>query len=164
MKKELLARMMEQYEYLRKRRRVFRAWQIYTQKRKRAQKKNEFCYAFYLQGLIMRSFKSMKLFAQVAGNRQYQKRTMERINIQIHTQLEEKKNEKEFLVAMIKELEEKYRIELRKKAIMKSQCDQAYLRGVSAISMEALKMSHSTLQDYYHGMKMPTYDGNNIYQ
>jgi hypothetical protein len=46
---------------------------------------------------------------------------------------------------MIKELEEQYKIELRKKAILKSQCDQAYLRGVSAISMEALKMSHSTL-------------------
>ena len=25
-------------------------------------------------------------------------------------------------------------------------------------------MSHTTLQDYYQGMKMPTYDGNNIYQ
>ena len=64
---------------------------------------------------------------------------------------------------MIKELEEKYRIELRKKAILKSQCDQAYLRGVSAISMEALKMSHSTLSDYYNGMKMPNYDGQNIF-
>ena len=64
---------------------------------------------------------------------------------------------------MIKEMEEKYRIELRKKAILKSQCDQAYLRGVSAISMEALKMSHSTLADYYRGMKMPNYDGKNIY-
>ena len=64
---------------------------------------------------------------------------------------------------MIKELEEQYRIELRKKAISKSQCDSAYLRGVSAISMEALKMSHSTLQDYYQGIKMPTYDGQNIY-
>ena len=30
--------------------------------------------------------------------------------------------------------------------------------------MEALKMSHSTLQDYYKGMKMPTYDGSNIYE
>ena len=46
---------------------------------------------------------------------------------------------------MIKELEEQLRIELRKKTILKAQCDQAYLRGVSAISMEALKMSQSTL-------------------
>lgn len=64
---------------------------------------------------------------------------------------------------MVRELEEKYRIELRKKAILKSQCDQAYLRGVSAISIEALKMSHSTLSDYYRGMKMPNYDGQNVF-
>jgi hypothetical protein len=37
------------------------------------------------------------------------------------------------------------------------------LRGVSAISQEALKMSYSTLDDYYRGMKMPAYDGKNIY-
>jgi len=29
--------------------------------------------------------------------------------------------------------------------------------------MEALKMSQSTLKDYYSGMKMTTFDGNNIY-
>lgn len=35
---------------------------------------------------------------------------------------------------------------------------------MSAISNEALKMSNSTLDDYYRGMKMPAYDGKNIYQ
>jgi hypothetical protein len=83
--------------------------------------------------------------------------------MQILTTVEERKEEKAFLEAMIRELEEQYRIELRKKAILKNQCDQAYLRGVSAISMEALKMSHSTLKDFYQGMKMPTYDGQNVY-
>jgi hypothetical protein len=29
--------------------------------------------------------------------------------------------------------------------------------------MEALKMSQSTLKDFYSGMKMTTFDGNNIY-
>lgn len=104
------------------------------------------------------------MYAQVAGNRLYERRIKERINIEIGTKVEERQNEKEFLVAMIKELEEQLRIELRKKTILKAQCDQAYLRGVSAISMEALKMSQSTLKDYYSGMKMTTFDGNNIYQ
>ena len=31
------------------------------------------------------------------------------------------------------------------------------------MSMEALKMSNSTLADYYQGMKMPNYDGQNIF-
>ena len=59
---------------------------------------------------------------------------------------------------MIRELEEKFRIENRKKLILKSQCDQAYLRGVSAISMEALKISNSTVTDNYKAMKMQTYN------
>lgn len=116
-----------------------------------------------MQGLKQRAFKAFKLYAQVAGNRMYERRVKERINIDVQTRVEERKNEKEFLVAMIKELEEQLRIELRKKTILKAQCDQAYLRGVSAISMEALKMSQSTLKDYYSGMKMTTFDGNNIY-
>ena len=29
--------------------------------------------------------------------------------------------------------------------------------------MEALKMSNSTLTDYYRGMKMPNYDGRNVF-
>jgi hypothetical protein len=106
----------------------------------------------------------MKLFSQVAGNRMYKRRIEEKITIEVKAKLEEKKLQLEFLESMIKELEERYRIELRKKAILKNQCDQAYLRGVSAISQEALKMSYSTLDDYYRGMKMPNYDGKNIYQ
>ena len=37
--------------------------------------------------------------------------------------VEAKKNQLKFLEAIIKELEEKHRIELRKKAILKNQCD-----------------------------------------
>lgn len=112
---------------------------------------------------MRRGAKAFKLFAQIAGNRLYERRVKEKVNIEVDAKVIEKKNQLEFLENMIKELEEKYRIELRKKAILKSQCDQAYLRGVSAISMEALKMSHSTLADYYRGMKMPNYDGQNVF-
>ena len=67
-----------------------------------------------------RAFKAFKLYAQVAGNRMYERRVKERINIDVQTRVEERKNEKEFLVAMIKELEEQLRIELRKKTILKA--------------------------------------------
>ena len=92
----------------------------------------------------------------------YERKVKENITIEVKSKVQELQNQQEFLEALIKELEEKHRIELRKKAILKNQCDQAYLRGVSAISNEALKMSHSTLDDFYKGMKMPGYDGNNI--
>jgi len=65
-------------------------------------------------------FKGLKLYAEIAGNKHYQRRLFEKINIQIDTKVIEKKNQFEFLEAMVRELEEKYRIELRKKAILKS--------------------------------------------
>lgn len=40
--------------------------------------------------------------------------------IQVDAKVDEKKNQLAFLEAMVKELEEKYRIELRKKSILKS--------------------------------------------
>lgn len=100
---------------------------------------------------------------QVLGNRMYEKKLKDNINTQIAATVEEKRNEVEFLEAMIKELEEQLRIEIRKKAILKNQCDQAYLKQMSAMSMEAMKMSTSTLQDYYQSLTMPSYDGQNIY-
>lgn len=122
-----------------------------------------YCDDFFQAGLMRRGLKGIKLFTQMAGNRLYKKRVEEKVRSTVDDMVTEKQHQLKFLEGMVKELEEKYRIELRKKAILKSQCDQAYLRGVSAISMEALKMSHSTLSDYYKGMKMPNYDGQNVF-
>ena len=53
----------------------------------------------------------------------YERRVKERINIDVQTRVEVRKIEKEVLLALIKELEEQLRIELRKKTILKAQCD-----------------------------------------
>ena len=53
----------------------------------------------------------------------YERKLREKITVQVQTTVEERKVEVEFLEAMIRELEEQYRIELRKKAILKNQCD-----------------------------------------
>ena len=162
-KKQLLMNIVAQWETQRKKRALFAAWKQRLNNKKKDIEQGEYLYAFYQQGLILRAMKGFKLYAQAAGNKMYERRVKERINTEIMVGVENRRNEKEFLVAMIKELEEQLRIELRKKTILKAQCDQAYLRGVSAISMEALKMSQSTLKDYYTGMKMTTFDGSNIY-
>jgi hypothetical protein len=65
----------------------------------------------------MRAF---KLFSQIAGNRIYEKRIKEKVMIEVDAKVIEKKNQLIFLEEMIRELEEKYRIELRKKVILKS--------------------------------------------
>ena len=126
-------------------------------------KMKKYCDEFYLQGLRRRVLKGIKLFSGMAGNKIYEKKLKGKYELEVEGKINEQKNQVKFLEDLIFEMEEKYRIELRKKAILKNQCDQAYLRGVSSMSMEALKMSNSTLSDYYAGMKMPNYDGKNIF-
>ena len=141
---------------------LYRFWKEEAGEGAKERRSEAFCEKFYERGLLFRSMRHMKLFAQVCGNRQYERSMKERITLEVKAKVEEMKAQQEFLEALIKELEEKHRIELRKKAILKNQCDQAYLRGVAAISSEALKMSHSTLDDFYKGMRQPRYDGSNV--
>ena len=44
----------------------------------------------------------------------------EKVTLEVEREVEEQKNEVEFFEAMIRELEEQYKIELRKKALLKS--------------------------------------------
>lgn len=67
--------------------------------------------------------RAIKLFTNMAGNRVFKRKMQEKVVIEVEAKVIEKKNQLQFLEDMIRELEEKYRIELRKKAILKSQCD-----------------------------------------
>jgi hypothetical protein len=62
----------------------------------------------------------MKLFIQVAGNKMYERRLKEKIQNEVKASVKEKIEQLDFLQSMVRELEEKYRIELRKKAILKN--------------------------------------------
>lgn len=108
-------------------------------------------------------FRAIMREAYNSSNRRFQRKIEEEIQTEVMAKVEEKKAQLEFLESMVIELSEKLKVETRKKQILKNQCDQAYLRGVSSLSNEALKMSYSTLDDLYRGMKMPEYDGQNIY-
>lgn len=64
--------------------------------------------------------RAIKLFTNMAGNRVFKRKMQEKVVIEVEAKVIEKKNQLQFLEDMIRELEEKYRIELRKKAILKS--------------------------------------------
>jgi len=120
-------------------------------------------FAFYEANLMKKALKAIRYEQECAHNRKFKRKVQSEIQNEVQAKVEEKKLQIDFLNSMIRELEEKYAIEKRKKTVLKNQCDQAYLRGVSAISTEAMKMSNSTLDDMYRGMKMPTYSNDNIY-
>ena len=57
----------------------------------------------------------------------------------------EKENELGHLLSIFAELQAQIQIENRKKQIIKDKLDQAFLRGASAICLEALLMSQNNL-------------------
>ena len=154
---------MELWAKKRKQRLVLRYLKQRVDYQVKKNKMKKYCDEFYMQGLRRRVLKGIKLFSGMAGHKIYEKKLKGKYELEVEGKINEQKNQVKFLEDLIFEMEEKYKIELRKKAILKNQCDQAYLRGVSSMSMEALKMSNSTLSDYYAGMKMPNYDGKNIF-
>lgn len=128
----------------------------------RQAKQLKYCDEFKQRGLLRTCFKAFKLYSQFAGTRLLERKLRNKITFEVESEYETKKNQLHFLEQMIREMEEKYRIELRQKAVLKSTCDNAYLKGVSGISIEALKMSQSTLNDYFRGMKLQRYDGGDL--
>lgn len=113
-------RWIDQWRIRRFKRRLFDSIKVYTLAKIKEKKSAKFCNDFYERGLVMRAMRHMKLFSQVAGNRMYKRRIEEKITIEVKAKVQEKKLQLEFLESMIRELEEKYRIELRKKAILKN--------------------------------------------
>ena len=99
---------------------LFASMKYWTSFYAREKRQLAYCDDFFDIGLKRRGVKAFKLFAQVAGNRLFEKRIKEKVVIEVDAKVIEKKNQLEFLEGMIRELEEKYRIELRKKAILKS--------------------------------------------
>ena len=61
----------------------FREWKEDTQEAVKEKRSEQFCDAFYERGLLFRSMRHMKLFAQVCGNRMYEKRMRERITLEV---------------------------------------------------------------------------------
>jgi hypothetical protein len=119
----VIMRWIDQWRVRRQKRRLWDSVKTYTQAKIKEKKSEKFCQDFYERGLVMTALRHMKLFSQVAGNRMYKRRIEEKITIEVKAKVQEKKLQLEFLESMIRELEEKYRIELRKKAILKNQCD-----------------------------------------
>lgn len=116
-------RWIDQWRNINKMKKLYRFWKEQAQDTVKTKRSEDFCANFYDRGLLFRSMRHMKLFAQVCGNKMQERRVKERITLEVRAKVEEMQNQQEFLEALVKELEEKHRIELRKKAILKNQCD-----------------------------------------
>ena len=116
----LILRQIDQWRDRTKLKRLFSFWKVEGQEGAKEKRSADFCDQFYQRGILMRSMRHWKLFAEICGHHIHERRMKERIQIEVTATVEQKKNELKFLEALIKELEEKHRIELRKKAILKN--------------------------------------------
>ena len=66
---------------------------------------------------------AIKINSDVPANKLYERKMKQKVNNEVQGKIHEKKNQIEFMQMMIGELEDKLRIEIRKKTILKIQCD-----------------------------------------
>ena len=144
-------------------RKYFRQLQDNYYASKRNKKYNEeWCQKFRNRNLLKMIVKFWKYFTFNQGNEASEKRMKQRVDNQIQNELQERRLVVEALEAAIKELEEQKSLEIKKKNIIKAQLDQAFLRGASSTSIQALKMNQGTLNTLHAGVKMPRYNGTNL--
>ena len=70
---------------------LFRSWKEDTAEIVKEKRSEEFCEKFYERGLLHRSMRHMKLFAQVCGNKMHERRMRERITLEVKAKVEEMK-------------------------------------------------------------------------
>jgi hypothetical protein len=122
----------------------------------------EWCIKFRDNNLLKMMVKFWKYHTFNQGNKGFENRLKQGVENIIQNELQDKRLVVEALESAVRELEEQKSLEIKKKTIIKSQLDQAYLRGASSTSLQALKMSQSTLNTLYAGVKMPRYNGHNL--
>lgn len=90
----------------------------------------------------MKLMKSITLFQ---NNKEYDEKLKSRTDAHLHKYRESMKKQEYELLFLIEQAEEKLKHENRKKIQAKLALDQMVLRGVSALNMQAISLSQSSL-------------------
>jgi len=122
----------------------------------------EWCRKYRNDNLLKVILKYWKYFTFNKGNKAFENRVKADVENTIQNELNDRRLVVEALESAVRELEAQKDLEIKKKNMIKAQCDQAFLRGASSTSMQALKMSQNTLNTLYAGVKMPRYNGQNL--
>ena len=93
---------------------------------------------------IFRALKNLSFFQ---GSKDYDKKLKNIKQIELQKLYENHNNQKQQLLLLISQAKEKLKHENRKKVQVKLMLDQMVLRGISALNMEAMKLSQNSLKD-----------------
>ena len=93
---------------------------------------------------IFRTLKDQSLFQK---NKDYELKLKKNKEIELQKLFEEQNNQKQQLLLLISQAKEKLKHENRKKVQVKLMLDQMVLRGISALNLQAMKLSQDSLKD-----------------
>ena len=93
---------------------------------------------------IFRALKNLSFFQ---GSKDYDAKLKNIKQVELQKLYENHNNQKQQLLLLISQAKEKLKHENRKKVQVKLMLDQMVLRGISALNMEAMKLSQNSLKD-----------------
>ena len=93
---------------------------------------------------IFRALKSQSLFQK---NKDYELKLKKNKEMELQRLYDDQNNQKQQLLLLISQAREKLKHENRKKIQVKLMLDQMVLRGISALNLQAMKLSQDSLKD-----------------
>ena len=134
---------------------------------KEENKKLNLIYKLITQNKKKKIFRALKAQSLFQKNKDYEIKLKRNKEIELQKLFEEQNNQKQQLLILINKAKEKLKHENRKKIQVKLMLDQMVLRGISALNLQAMKLSQDSLKDVvgcdykkeidlkYHSMLFP---------
>ena len=114
---------------------------------KEENKKLNLIYKLITRNKIKKIFRALKDQSLFQKNKDYEIKLKKNKEIELQKLYEEQNNQKQQLLLLISQAREKLKHENRKKVQVKLMLDQMVLRGISALNLQAMKLSQDSLKD-----------------
>ena len=114
---------------------------------KEENKKLNLIYKLITQNKKKKIFRALKAQSLFQKNKDYEIKLKRNKEIELQKLFEEQNNQKQQLLILINKAKEKLKHENRKKIQVKLMLDQMVLRGISALNLQAMKLSQDSLKD-----------------
>ena len=114
---------------------------------KEENKKLNLIYKLIQRNKIKKIFRALKDQSLFQKNKDYEIKLKKNREIELQKLYEEQNNQKQQLLLLISQAREKLKHENRKKVQVKLMLDQMVLRGISALNLQAMKLSQDSLKD-----------------
>ena len=114
---------------------------------KEENKKLNLIYKLIIKNKIKKIFRALKDQSLFQKNKDYEIKLKKNKELELQKLYEEQNNQKQQLLILISNAREKLKHENRKKVQVKLMLDQMVLRGISALNLQAMKLSQDSLKD-----------------